>query len=79
VATAVTELMGSVVGQDPSRIQYIWQKLYRQKFYTGGPILMSAMSGIDQALWDIQGKTLGVPVHRLLGGAVRLRLRAYRW
>lgn len=79
VATAVTEMMGSVVGEDASRIQYIWQKLYRQKFYNGGPILMSAMSGIDQALWDISGKTLGVPVHRMIGGAVRTRLKAYRW
>jgi galactonate dehydratase len=79
VAAAVTELMGSVVGEDPARIQYIWQKLYRQKFYTGGPILMSAMAGIDQALWDIAGKTLGVPVHQMLGGAVRERLKAYRW
>lgn len=79
VMAAVTEMMESVVGQDPSRIQYIWQKLYRQKFYTGGAILMSAMAGIDQALWDIAGKTLGVPVHQLLGGAVRERLKVYRW
>ena len=79
VRTAVEELMKSVVGQDPSRIQYIWQKLFRQKFYGGGPILMSAMAGIDQALWDIAGKTLGVPVSRLLGGAVRDRLKVYRW
>ncbi|KAH8069218.1 mandelate racemase/muconate lactonizing enzyme [Aureococcus anophagefferens] len=79
VRTAVEELMRSVVGQDPSRIQYIWQKLFRQKFYGGGPILMSAMAGIDQALWDIAGKTLGAPVSRLLGGAVRDRLKVYRW
>jgi galactonate dehydratase len=59
--------------------QYIWQKLYRQKFYSGGPILMSAMAGIDQALWDIAGKTLGVPCHRMMGGSVRDRLKAYRW
>eukprot|EP00295_Goniomonas_pacifica_P001015 CAMPEP_0175805204 /NCGR_PEP_ID=MMETSP0107_2-20121207/530_1 /TAXON_ID=195067 ORGANISM="Goniomonas pacifica, Strain CCMP1869" /NCGR_SAMPLE_ID=MMETSP0107_2 /ASSEMBLY_ACC=CAM_ASM_000203 /LENGTH=342 /DNA_ID=CAMNT_0017116607 /DNA_START=1 /DNA_END=1029 /DNA_ORIENTATION=- len=73
--------MRSVVGEDPSRIQFIWQKLYRQKFYAtaGGPILMSALAGIDQALWDIAGKSLGVPVHRLLGGSVRDRLQVYRW
>mmetsp|Transcript_171166 Transcript_171166/g.416188 ORF Transcript_171166/g.416188 Transcript_171166/m.416188 type:complete len:407 (-) Transcript_171166:200-1420(-) len=79
VLTAVKEMMPSVIGEDASRIQYIWQKLYRQKFYTGGPVLMSAMAGIDQALWDIKGKTLGVPVHQLLGGAVRTRLKVYRW
>eukprot|EP00041_Stephanoeca_diplocostata_P023376 m.572887 g.572887 ORF g.572887 m.572887 type:complete len:568 (-) comp22276_c0_seq2:2702-4405(-) len=79
VEAAVRELMKSILGEDPSRIQYIWQKFYRQKFYSGGPILMSAMAGIDQALWDIAGKTLGVPVHRMLGGAVRKRLRVYRW
>jgi len=81
VIAAVHEMMSSVVGQDPARIQYIWQRLVRQKFYMtcGGPILMSALAGIDQALWDIAGKTLGVPIHRLLGGAVRERLRVYRW
>ena len=81
VATAVRELMTSVVGQDPSRIQYIWQKLYRQRFYAGagGGVIMSAIAGIDQGLWDIAGRTLGVPVHRLLGGSVRTRLRVYRW
>ena len=53
--------------------------LYRGGFYRGGPILMSAMAGIDQALWDIKGKALGVPVHELLGGAVRERMRMYCW
>ncbi|KAH8044322.1 mandelate racemase/muconate lactonizing enzyme [Aureococcus anophagefferens] len=56
VRTAVEELMRSVVGQDPSRIQYIWQKLFRQKFYGGGPILMSAMAGIDQACGTSRAK-----------------------
>lgn len=79
VAAAVRDLMPSVIGEDPSRIQYIWQKLMRQKFYSGGPVLMSAIAGIDQALWDIAGKTLGVPIHRMLGGSVRDRLRMYRW
>lgn len=79
VATAVREIMGSVVGEDAFRIQYIWQKIMRQKFYTGGPILMSALAGVDQALWDIAGKALGVPVHRMLGGSVRDRLKMYRW
>ena len=79
VMTAVSEMMPSVIGEDCSRIQYIYQKLIRQKFYAGGPVLMSALAGIDQALWDIKGKTLGVPVHSLLGGAVRQRLKVYRW
>lgn len=79
VIACVRELMESVVGEDPARIQYIWQKLNRQKFYTGGPVLMSSVAGIDQALWDVAGKTLGVPVHRLLGGSVRDRLKVYRW
>ncbi|MCB0324406.1 MAG: galactonate dehydratase [Bdellovibrionales bacterium] len=80
VAAAVIELMEEVIGEDPARIQFIWQKLCKTKFYGGtGNVLMSAVAGIDQALWDIQGKTLGVPVHRLLGGAVRERMLVYRW
>ena len=79
VAAAVKEIMPSVIGQDPSRIQYIWQKVYRQKFYSNGPIILSALSGIDQALWDIKGKTLQAPIHDLLGGAVREKMLVYRW
>ncbi|KAJ9463096.1 D-galactonate dehydratase [Diplonema papillatum] len=79
VAACVEEMMASVVGQDPSRIQHIWQKLHLQKFYTGGPVIMSALAGIDQALWDIKGKTLNVPVHVLLGGRVRDKVTMYRW
>ena len=79
VMTAVNEMMPSVIGEDCSKIQLIYQKLTRQKFYGGGPVIMSALAGIDQALWDIKGKTLGVPVHSLLGGAVRERLKVYRW
>jgi galactonate dehydratase len=79
VMAAVREMMESVVGVDCSRIEYIRLKLSKQKFYGGGPVLMSALAGIDQALWDIKGKKLGVPVHALLGGAVRDRLKVYRW
>jgi galactonate dehydratase len=79
VETAVVEMGESLIGQDPSRINDIWQTLYRSNFYRGGPILMSAISGIDQALWDIKGKALGVPVYQLLGGLVRDKMKTYSW
>ncbi|WP_045760610.1 galactonate dehydratase [Xanthomonas albilineans] len=79
VETAVHELSGYLIGKDPARINDLWQLLYRSGFYRGGPILMSAIAGIDQALWDIKGKTLGVPVYELLGGLVRERMKTYRW
>lgn len=79
VEAAVHELSDYIVGKDPRRIEDIWQMLYRGGFYRGGPILMSALAGIDQALWDIKGKALGVPVHELLGGAVRDKMRMYCW
>lgn len=79
VMAAVGEMMASVIGEDAARISYIGTKLTKQKFYTGGPVLASALAGIDQALWDIKGKTLGVPVHELLGGAVRTKLKVYCW
>jgi len=76
---AVSEMGRLLIGTDPRRINDIWQLLYRHGCYRGGPILMSAMSGIDIALWDILGKSLGVPVHSLLGGAQRDRVRTYSW
>jgi hypothetical protein len=79
VQAAVDELSEYVIGQDPSRINDIWQTLYRGGFYRGGPILMSAIAGIDQALWDIKGKVLGAPVYQLLGGLVRDRMKMYSW
>lgn len=79
VEAAVHEMMDYVVGRDPSRIEDIWQELYRGAFYRGGPILMSGLAGIDQALWDIKGKKFGAPVHDLLGGACRDRIRVYQW
>ena len=79
VAAAVEELSDYVVGHDPRNIEDIWTVLYRGGFYRGGPILMSAIAGIDQALWDIKGKALGVPVHELLGGRVRDKMRVYSW
>ncbi|MDU7865646.1 MAG: galactonate dehydratase [Pantoea sp.] len=79
VEAAVHELGDALIGQDPARINDWWQVMYRGGFYRGGPILMSAIAGIDQALWDIKGKTLGVPVWQLLGGLVRDRMKAYSW
>lgn len=79
VEAAVHELSDLLIGQDPSRINDLWQAMYRGGFYRGGAILMSAIAGIDQALWDIKGKTLGQPVWQLLGGLVRDRMQAYSW
>lgn len=79
VAAAVAELADYLVGQDPGPIEDHWQVLFKGGFYRGGPVLASAVAGIDQALWDIKGKFLGVPVHELLGGPVRRRMRCYSW
>ena len=79
VRTAVEEFRLNLIGRDPSRIEDLWQEMYRTGFYRGGPEVMSAIAGIDQALWDIKGKALGVPVYELLGGACRDKLKVYRW
>jgi galactonate dehydratase len=79
VKAAVLEMSEYIIGKDARHIEDIWQVLYRGGFYRGGPVLMSAISGIDQALWDIKGKALGVPVYELLGGAVRDKMKIYGW
>lgn len=79
VQAAVQEMADHLIGKDAGAIEDIWQVLYRGGFYRGGPVLTSAISGIEQALWDIKGKRLGVPVYELLGGAVRERMRVYAW
>lgn len=76
---AVEELGQLIVGMDPTKINDIWQLFYRSGCYRGGPILMSAISGIDTALWDILGKSLSVPIHALLGGSQRDKVRTYSW
>ena len=76
-AAAVQEMGRYLIGKDPRRIEHHWQALYRHGFYRGGPILCSALSGIEQAMWDIKGKALGVPVYELLGGKVRDKIRVY--
>jgi galactonate dehydratase len=77
VVGAVEDFAPMVIGEDPSRIEHLYQKLYRQSFWRLGVIGMSAISAIEQALWDIKGKLLGVPVYELLGGRVRDKVRMY--
>jgi len=79
VAAAVEELADYLVGKDPRRVEEHWTVLYRGGFYRGGGIHMSALAGIDQALWDITGKAHDAPVHELLGGRVRDRIKVYSW
>lgn len=76
-ATAVKEVEPYLLGKDPRAVAHHWQAIYRHAFYRGGPILTSVLSGIDQALWDIKGKALGVPVYELLGGPTRNKVRVY--
>ncbi|RAZ76251.1 galactonate dehydratase [Mesorhizobium atlanticum] len=79
VEAAVKELADYLIGKDPRLIEDHWTVMHRGGFYRGGPILMSAIAGIDQALWDIKGKALGVPVHELLGGKLRETIKVYSW
>ncbi|MBA3777900.1 MAG: galactonate dehydratase [Chloroflexi bacterium] len=77
VVGAVEDAADFLVGEDPRRTEHLWQVLYRQRFFRGGAVVMSAISGIDQALHDIKAKDLGVPLYQLLGGLVRDRVRLY--
>lgn len=79
MAAKIDELQSTLIGRDALRIEDIWQSIYRNGCYRGGPVLMSAISGIDIALWDIKGKYYDAPVHSLLGGPVRNKVRSYRW
>ena len=80
VRTAVEELLETyLLGEDPLDIEDHWQTMYRGGFYRGGPVLMSAIAGIDQALWDIKGNHYDAPVYELLGGRARSRVRVYQW
>ncbi|MDV3308254.1 MAG: galactonate dehydratase [Cyclobacteriaceae bacterium] len=79
VRTAVDELMAYLVGKDPMRIEDHWNVMYRGGFYRGGPVLMSAIAGIDQALWDIKGRFYKAPVYELLGGKCRDKIKVYSW
>lgn len=79
VKAAVEELSGYLIGKDPLAIEDHWQAMYRGGFYRGGPVLMSAIAGIDQALWDIKGKYHQAPIYQLMGGACRQRIKVYSW
>ena len=79
VKTAVQELMENLIGKDPMDIEGHWNSMYRGGFYRGGPILMSAISGIDQALWDIKGKYFNTPIYQLMGGKAREKMKVYSW
>ena len=77
VTAAIDRMRNFLIGQDPTRIEHLWQQMYRHPFWRGGPVLSAAISGIDQALWDIAGKVAGLPVYKMLGGPVRDRVRCY--
>ncbi|TAH72748.1 MAG: galactonate dehydratase [Anaerolineaceae bacterium] len=79
VQACVTEMSSYLIGANPMKIEDIWTTLYRAGFYRGGGIMMSAIAGIDQALWDIKGKALNVPVYELMGGSCREKIRVYSW
>lgn len=79
VAAAVKELGAQLIGHSATDVEDAFQQMYRTGFYRGGPILTSAISGIEQAMWDIKGKVLGVPVYEMLGGKCRDRIEVYRW
>ena len=77
IVSAIQEMEHHLIGQDPTRVVHLWQAVYKHAFYRGGPVLTSALSGVEQALWDIAGKAAGVPVYQLLGGPMRDRIKVY--
>jgi galactonate dehydratase len=79
VAACVREFEGALIGKSAGAIEDMFQTLYRSGFYRGGPVLTSALSGIEQAMWDVKGKYYGLPAHEFLGGACRERIEVYRW
>ncbi|MCJ8323418.1 MAG: galactonate dehydratase [Rhizobiales bacterium] len=79
LAAKISEMEDFLIGANPLNIEDIWQSLYRNGCYRGGPVLMSAISGVDMALWDIKGRHHNAPIHALMGGAVRQKIRSYCW
>jgi galactonate dehydratase len=79
VVGAIDDLAANIIGEDPDRIEDLWQRMWRGGFWRGGAVLATAAAAIEQALWDIKGRRYGLPVHEFLGGAVRDRVRLYAW
>ena len=79
IIAAVRELESFLLGKDPARINDLWNEMFRGQFYHSGPVLMSAIAGVDQALWDLKGKSLGCSVVELLGGPLRDTMKTYQW
>ena len=79
VLGAIADLTENILGEDPLAIEDLWQRMYRGGFFRGGPVLATAIAGIEQALWDIKGRHYGIPIHEFLGGRVRQKVRAYAW
>ena len=79
VLACVQEMKDYLIGVDPSQIEGLCETMYRAGFYRGGGVLMSAISGIDQALWDIKGKVFNAPVYELMGGRCRDKMKVYSW
>lgn len=77
IVTAIKELEPYLIGKDPTQVVHHWQAMYKHAFYRGGPVLTSALSGVEHALWDLAGKAVGLPVYQLLGGPVRDRIKVY--
>lgn len=77
VAQAVAELEPYLLDKDPTRVVHHWHAMYKHAFYRGGPILTSALSGVEHALWDLTGKAAGMPIYKLLGGVLRDRIKVY--
>ncbi|KAI1625520.1 galactonate dehydratase [Exophiala viscosa] len=76
---ALDEIIDRIIGYEADDIEHIWQTIYRLGFYRGGPVFMSALAGIDIALWDLKGRKLNVPIYQLLGGKVRNKVQVYAW
>ncbi|MBO0827053.1 MAG: galactonate dehydratase [Streptosporangiales bacterium] len=79
VLGAVADLADVVAGAEPYRVEDLWQRMHRGAFFRSGPVLATAAAAIEQALWDVKGRAVGLPVYEFLGGAVREHVRSYAW